>query len=106
MKNIIGKSRYLSIKMKNMSSWALVVKPCDRLSNINDSVKLGDSEFNIKYAIDIIKYSFNNAILSKTHLTIIRKIIDAIYKLMGEYFDRLNNISVRCNELLNQYEKQ
>ena len=30
MENALGKCQYLSIKMKNMSSWALVIKLCDR----------------------------------------------------------------------------
>ena len=62
--------------MKNMSSWALVIKLCDRLDNITDS-KNSNKEFRDKYKKEtetIINYLLNNRKLSKTHLTIIKEI--------------------------------
>ena len=76
LKNEIGKETYLKYKMKNMSSWALVIKLCDRLDNITDS-KNSNKEFRDKYKKEtetIINYLLNNRKLSKTHLTIIKEI--------------------------------
>ena len=39
----IGKANYLSNKMINMSSWALVIKLCDRLDNVSDFIYASDS---------------------------------------------------------------
>ena len=77
MKNEIGKTKYLSIKMKNMSSWALVIKLCDRLDNVSD-LKNADSTFRKRYAketFDIIEYLLNNRKLSPTHIEIIKLIM-------------------------------
>lgn len=84
MKNVLGKERYLAIKMKNMSSWALVIKLCDRLDNISDLSKCTEKTFKTKYineTIGILNYLFKNRKLSKTHLTIVEHIICLLFEL-------------------------
>lgn len=83
MKRELGKTKYLEIKMKNMSSWALVIKLCDRLSNVNDLDKCSESFRNkyIKETIEIINYLIENRELSKTHINIIKSIINKINEL-------------------------
>ena len=104
MKLILGKQQYLSIKMKNMSSWALVIKLCDRLDNVNDLVNCNDEDFKDKYineTIGIIEYLLNNAKLSNTHITIIEQILRLLVQLSqndNEKFERLT-------EIINQHSK-
>lgn len=77
LKNEIGKAKYLAIKMKNMSNWALVIKLCDRLDNISDLYNV-DEEFRKKYineTIYIINFIMNNRKLTNTHILIIKDII-------------------------------
>lgn len=77
LKNEIGKAKYLKYKMKNMSSWALVIKLCDRLDNIVDS-KNSSKEFREKYVKEtttIIEFLLNNRKLSNTHMKIIKEIL-------------------------------
>ena len=99
MKNEIGKEKYLSIKMKNMSSWALVIKLCDRLDNINDLNNACDVEFKSRYineTIGILDYLINNGNLSKTHLDIIGGILDVLFDLCYEdvvIMEKLNKIN-------------
>ncbi len=84
MKNALGKQQYLSIKMKNMSSWALVIKLCDRLDNVNDLVNCEDEKFKNKYineTIEIIDYLLKNAKLSNTHIAIIEQILCLLIQL-------------------------
>ena len=84
MKNALGKQQYLSIKMKNMSSWALVIKLCDRLDNVNDLLRCKDEVFKNKYineTIEIIDYLLKNAKLSNTHITIIEQILRMLIQL-------------------------
>lgn len=78
LKKELGKTKYLEIKMKNMSSWALVIKLCDRLDNVSD-LKDRDDYFRNKYAketIEILDYLLNNRDLSSTHLCIIKRIVE------------------------------
>ena len=82
MKNELGKKRYLQIKLKNMSSWALVIKLCDRLDNVID-LKNCNTEFRNKYideTNDILDYLEKNRELSKTHKTIINEIKNELKK--------------------------
>lgn len=84
MKTLLGKQQYLSIKMKNMSSWALIIKLCDRLDNINDLSNCTDRKFKNKYVnetIGIIDYLLKNAKLSNTHITIIKQILYLLIQL-------------------------
>lgn len=87
MKRELGKTKYLEIKMKNMSSWALVIKLCDRLSNICDLDKCSESFRNkyIKETVTIINFLVENRELSKTHIEIIKNIVNKIYELRNLY---------------------
>jgi len=80
MKTEMGKTKYLEIKMKNMSSWALVIKLCDRLDNISD-LSICSEEFRRRYTdetIAIIEYVLQNRNLSKTHMNIIKDIVHGL----------------------------
>lgn len=94
MKAEIGKTRYLEIKMKNMSSWALVIKLCDRLDNISD-LSICTEEFRKRYTeetITIIEYVLQNRNLSKTHIHIIKDIVHELCiqnELAGESVEKL-----------------
>ena len=66
MRKEIGKEKYLSIKMKNMTSWALVIKLCDRLDNVSDLCN-GSEEFRERYVAEtlgILNYLVDNRKLS------------------------------------------
>jgi len=99
MRKELGKTKYLSIKMKNMSSWALVVKLCDRLDNISD-LKTATPEFQKRYSketFDIIEYLLNNRKLSKTHMNIIKCIVDKLSWTRGNDYDNLKNlVEAKC----------
>lgn len=93
LKNEIGKERYLEIKMKNMTSWALVIKLCDRLDNVSD-LKNANESFKKKYSketIEIIHYLINMRKLSSTHISIIQQIINTLsyLELDREFKERL-----------------
>ena len=83
MKNELGKKRYLQIKLKNMSSWALVIKLCDRLDNVKDLNKCSKDFINKykKETIDIINYIKENRELSQTHKSIIKEIEKELDKI-------------------------
>lgn len=101
LKKEIGKERYLEIKMKNMSSWALVIKLCDRLDNVSD-LKISNEEFRNRYSketIEIIDYLIKNRYLSKTHLNIISEILKSLSILYE------SNENVVTNNINNQSEK-
>ena len=70
-----------------MSSWALVIKLCDRLSNVNDLDKCSESFRNkyIKETVTIIDYLIQNRSLSKTHINIIKSIVNKLYELRNLY---------------------
>jgi len=72
-----GKSDYLANKMINMSSWALVIKLCDRLDNIADFLYASDS-FIKKYSEEteyILRLLVTNRKdLSPTHVKLINMI--------------------------------
>lgn len=74
---IHGKNKYLIQKMSNMSSWALVIKLADRLSNILDNPTT-------KYTTDtsiMMTELKNNRTLSKTHYSIIAEIEKILSRL-------------------------
>jgi len=80
MKDAIGKEKYLSYKLKNMTEWALVIKLCDRLHNIKDSIGLPHDR-RLSYINEtkyIIKYIEENRKLTKTHIKIIEDIMKEI----------------------------
>ena len=70
-----------------MTSWALVIKLCDRLSNVNDLDKCSESFRNkyIKETVTIIDYLIQNRSLSKTHINIIKSIVNKLYELRNIY---------------------
>lgn len=81
MKNKLGKQEYLSYKMVDMTSWALVVKLCDRLDNVTDLANTGE-KFRLKYmneTLGILDFLVKNRKnLSKTHLNIMNEILDIL----------------------------
>lgn len=72
-----GKAKYLTNKMINMSSWALVLKLCDRLDNVSDFMYASES-FIQKYGnetINILKLLIGlRKDLSLTHIKLINMI--------------------------------
>ena len=105
MKNALGKKQYLSIKMRNMSSWALVIKLCDRLDNVNDLINCNNEEFKNKYineTICILNYLIINRELSKTHLTIIEQIIIKLLKITKSNNEEVIKLIKKCNILINE----
>jgi (p)ppGpp synthase/HD superfamily hydrolase len=77
-----GKKEYLLCKMIAMSSYALVIKLCDRLDNIQDMHSMNES-FIKKYIVEteyILSNLVNSRKLSKTHKTIIKDISKEIKK--------------------------
>ena len=83
----IGKTEYLSKKMLEMSSWALVIKLADRLHNVSDiRKKMGGSPSDVRWAkkyakqtktiIDILK---GERKLSQTQLELIDLIMERIH---------------------------
>lgn len=87
LKHEVGKTKYLEIKMKNMSSWALVIKLCDRLDNVSD-LKSCSASFRNKYikeTMEILEYLLEKRKLSKTHLSIIKAIVEVLNKTINLY---------------------
>ena len=79
---LIGKAEYLAYKMEHMTSYALVIKLCDRLDNLSDMAgctpekqkrTLSDTRF-------IIDYLKAHRELTKTH----QKIIEEIEKILQQ----------------------
>lgn len=94
IKKYLGKTKYLEIKMKNMSSWALVIKLCDRLDNVSDLMN-SDEKFRNRYAretIDILNYLLSNRELSDTHINIIKSILSTLDKCSVESNDFVTKI--------------
>lgn len=104
MKRELGKTKYLEIKMKNMSSWALVIKLCDRLDNISD-LSICDDVFRKRYTeetITIIEYVLENRNLTKTHLRIIKDIVQKLYfqnEKAGESVKKIKTFQKKCQLL-------
>lgn len=76
----LGKKEYLAKKMKNMSSWALVIKLADRLDNVSD-MNTANPEFKKRYTEEteyILKEIESKRELSKTHKNLIKKIKEKI----------------------------
>ena len=76
MKNAMGKRKYLAVKLKNMSNWALTLKLCDRLDNISD-LETTNEKFRLKYIDEtryIIFYLMNNRELTETQKNIVADI--------------------------------
>lgn len=109
LKNEIGKTKYLCIKMKNMSNWALVIKLCDRLDNISSLIDV-DLEFRKKYieeTLFIMNFLINNRKLTKTHLSIIRDTVKLLHTIiMYNYADDDKEMIDVNNLILKIYEKE
>lgn len=78
----LGKTKYLQIKLKTISSDALNIKLCDRLDNVKDLIA-ADEAFRRKYineTLEIIDYLINNRKLTKEQLIIISNIYIVISK--------------------------
>lgn len=95
LKNELGKTKYLEIKMKNMTSWALTLKLCDRLDNCSD-LENCDPAFMKKYSnetIDILEFLTKNRKLSKTQVAIIKEIVAKLFPIVDKNNkDRLEKI--------------
>lgn len=94
LKNEIGKTRYLELKMKNMSDMALVIKLCDRLDNLRD-VKHSTKEFIAKQTestIDILSFLIMNRGLTDVHYNIIQDILEELY--LQEENDQLKSVTI------------
>ena len=106
LKKEIGKSRYMEIKMKNMSSWALVIKLCDRLDNVSD-LQNSEEEFKLRYSkqtLEIIDYLIKNRFLSKTHVVIIKEIINTLLPLFYNEYDILVQNEITFENINEQKE--
>lgn len=89
----MGKAEYLARKLVKMSSWALVIKLCDRLDNVSDFC-LAPPEFIEKYAAEtdiILDRLEAERELSNTHVRIIKDIraTMAIYRRADVEVERL-----------------
>jgi len=79
----IGKTEYLTKKMVQMSSYALVIKLADRLDNVSDIKTAKTPEWRRKYKLEtetILKRLESERELSNTH----KKIIKAIREKLSE----------------------
>jgi len=88
MKAELGdKSKYLSYTLKHMTSWALVIKLCDRLDNISD-LKGCDEKWILRYFKEtayILNYCARERELTKTHKQICRDIIARLWQIRIDY---------------------
>lgn len=76
LKKEMGKTKYLSMKMTNMSDDALIIKLCDRLDNVSslyDTNKAFIDKY-LKETISILNYIMNSRDLNNIHLNIINDI--------------------------------
>ena len=92
IKENLGKTKYLSIKMKNMDDKALTIKLCDRLDNVS-SLYDTDKSFKDKYVnetITIMNYLLNNRDLNDIHLKIIKDIINLLNIIIKYSKDEIN----------------
>ena len=86
--DVKGKTKYLSDKMKSMSSWALVVKLADRLDNVSD-LKNATAEFAEKYSGQtrrLLKMLKQERKLTNTQ----QKLVNAIEEKLDELNDSKN----------------
>lgn len=87
MKAALGKTKYLKIRMKNMSSWALTIKLCDRLDNCSDLLSC-NGEFQERYlfeTLDILEYICELRNLTKTQIRLVGDILDELMPLKDMY---------------------
>lgn len=87
MKEALGKTKYLKIRMKNMSSWALTIKLCDRLDNCSD-LTVCDKQFQEKYlfsTLEILEYVTEFRSLTGTQIRLVGDIVDELVRLKDLY---------------------
>jgi (p)ppGpp synthase/HD superfamily hydrolase len=101
MKAGIGnKYKYLSFKCKHMTSWALVIKLCDRLDNLSDT-KGCTPEWIDNYIMEtahILGYILFNRELTPTH----RAIIEVMWEVV---FDAADARNLEVHQVFQTYEK-
>ena len=98
-----GKQKYLSKKMTEITSWACVIKLCDRLDNVMDLSNCNDERFINNYineTIGIIDYLLKNAKLTITHINIIKQILCELHLVTNnikqkEIISNINNNSIK-----------
>ena len=83
MYEVVGKAEYLANEMKNMTSYALAIKLCDRLENVSDMESMS-KEFQKKYCEEtyFILGRLNSRNLTKTH----NKLIELIEEECRRYY--------------------
>lgn len=76
IKEEIGKAKYLAIKMRYMSDYALTIKLCDTLSNISSLFDVDDKfrENYVNEKLFILDDLLENRKLTETQLTIVKNI--------------------------------
>jgi GTP pyrophosphokinase len=82
----LGKTEYLKRKFAGISSWGLVIKLADRLSNVGD-LDEAEEGWAIKYATQtkaILDYLKQNRKLSPTH----KQLVDEIESIINGYLTR------------------
>ncbi|MBO5414286.1 MAG: bifunctional (p)ppGpp synthetase/guanosine-3',5'-bis(diphosphate) 3'-pyrophosphohydrolase [Bacilli bacterium] len=108
MKNGLGKDKYLAYKLKKMTSWALIIKLCDRLDNVSDLYSVDDT-FRKKYVnetIFILNYIVDNRELSQPHLNVIKDITSIINIIVKSTYTESSEESKKARELTNNVTKQ
>lgn len=102
LQDLIGKTTYLKLKMRDMSDLALVVKLCDRLANVSDLIN-AEEDFRRKYqkeTIEIITFIIYNRSLNKIHIMLIQKIakqLSTLEKLYPINNSQLNKLLCRIH---------
>jgi len=97
-KNAVGKTKYLGIKLNDMSSYALVIKLCDRLDNVSDLDNVS-TNFKEKYLNETIHVLYmlltkrNEKYISSTHLIIIRDILKKVLSYGEKSFIKQKTIN-------------
>jgi (p)ppGpp synthase/HD superfamily hydrolase len=97
MKAGVGdKAKYMSYKLKHMTSWALVIKLCDRLDNLKDTRGMSDT-WKLKYVKEteyILTYLLFHRQLTKTHTWIIGDLWEVLEDRAAEV-----NYEITCPEV-------
>jgi GTP pyrophosphokinase len=82
-----SKQEYLAEKMVNMSSYALVIKLCDRLDNVGDLAKMSN-EFRTRYIQETLyilgRIDRERKVITTTHHRLIHEIRETLRKLTWE----------------------
>lgn len=106
-KKELGKTKYLSIKMKNMSDDALTIKLCDRLSNISD-LMYADEEFRTKYINETL-FLINSIVterqLLKIHFNIINTILIVLEQIIFYSYEDYSKESYGILKLIDVTKK-